>query len=566
MAWSLRRKYLDLLDREEGWVKKIWGDHMTICLAYPNHYRAGMSNLGFQTIYRIINNHPSFLCERVFLPDPEDEESFSSGSLPLFSLESQKPLREFDVVAFSIPFENDYPNILKMLDMAGIPLTAADRTDADPLIVGGGFSASLNPEPLADFFDLFLLGEGEDLAPEYLEAVKSARTGGLTKRETLYRIQRHVKGAYCPQYYKVEYTQDGLIESFKPLDPTFPEKIKRRKMTGIDHFTTDQCLTTPDTEFGGIFLTEVSRGCGRGCRFCAAGFVGRPPRFRHGEILASSIHRGLAAGQKIGLLGTAVSDMPDLPRVCRSIISQGGKFSIGSLRLDRINKETAALLGQAVAETVALAPEAGSQRLRDVIHKGITEEHIFTAADALLAQGITNIRLYFMVGLPSETAEDVEALIDLVQKIKGHAVKSPAGKRTFRLITVSVNQFIPKAATPFQWCPLEDVNAVRKKMRRIVSALRREKAVKVIHDIPKWNYIQALLSLGDRRVGKILLAAHRHGGNWSQAMKAADEDPDFYVYRRKDLSEILPWDFIDYGVTKSFLMKEYEKASQGAIT
>jgi radical SAM superfamily enzyme YgiQ (UPF0313 family) len=377
-------------------------------------------------------------------------------------------------------------------------------------------------------------------------------------------MQTKIRGAYCPSFYQCTDTRDGVMEGLKPLDPAFPEKIKRRQVKSLDDFVTEQGLTTPDAEFAGIFLVEVSRGCPRGCRFCAAGFVGRPARFRKLKTLESSIDRGIAAGLKIGLLGTAVSDTPDLPGICRAIMDRGGQFTIGSLRLDRINDDMAALLHRTGAETVTLAPEAGSQRLRDVIHKGITEGHIMNAIDAILAQGVTNIRLYFMVGLPTETSEDIDAVIDLVKRIKHYAVKSSAGKRSFRLITVSVNQFIPKAATPFQWCPLEDVNGVRKKMRRIESALKREKAIKVIHDLPKWNYLQALLSLGDRRVGKILLAAHRLQGNWPQAFKAVNVNPDFYVYRQKGMDEILPWDFIDQGVAKSFLVKEYEEALKAA--
>jgi radical SAM superfamily enzyme YgiQ (UPF0313 family) len=319
-------------------------------------------------------------------------------------------------------------------------------------------------------------------------------------------------------------------------------------------------IIASDAEFGGMFLTEVSRGCRRGCRFCAAGFIFRPARFRSLSALKASFARGLERQKKVGLLGTAVSDHPDLPSLCRSILEQGGKVAVGSLRLDRINKEIVALLAETGLETLSLAPEAGTQRLRDVIHKGITDDHIFDAVELISEYGIVNLRLYFMVGLPTETDEDIEAIIHLVKKIKHHAVKYSAGKKRFKRITLSINQFIPKAATPFQWQPLEDINTVKKRMRRIVSALSRESTIRVAHDLPKWNYIQALLSLGDRGVGRILFAVHKHNGNWSQAFKEINVNPDFYVYRQKSLDEILPWDFIDHGISRQLLIDEYRKS------
>lgn len=560
MSWPLKKKYRERFAREEGGRRKSDGDFLRVCLAFPNHYSAAMSNLGFQAIYEIINHHPSFLCERAFLPDPGDEAVFNSGSAVLFSFESQTPLKDFDIVAFSIPFENDYPNILKMLEISGIALTASERQDVAPLVMAGGFAVSLNPEPVSDFFDIFLLGEGEEMVVEFLDRFAAGRRSKTGRKELLADIQKQITGTYCPGFYRCLYDEDDFITSFHPVSASFPQKIKRRQIKNLEDCLTEQCLMAPGTEFDGIFLVEVSRGCARGCRFCAAGFAGRPARFRSLKVLDSSIEKGLQSGRKIGLLGTAVSDLPDLMEVCRSITDRQGRFSIGSLRLDRLNEEMAAFLRETGAETVALAPEAGSQRLRDVIRKGITEEQIFRAVELLLAHDIVNIRLYFMVGLPTETDDDVESIIELVKRIRHFAAKSSAGRRSFRLITVSINQFIPKAATPFQWCPLEDINAVRKKIRRIVSTLKKEKGVNVIHDLPKWNYIQALMSLGDRRAGKILLAAHRCNGNWPQAMKSVNVNADFYVYREKQPDEILPWDFIDFGVPKEFLRREFKKA------
>lgn len=546
-------------------MRAPWRDRIRIALAYPNHYRTGMSNLGFQTLYALFNGTPSFLCERVFLPDPGGEAAFSPGSTPVSSVESGRPLRDFDIVAFSVSFENDYPNILTMLEMGRIPPAAADRGEKDPLVIGGGISVILNPEPLAPFFDLFLLGEAEQMVPEFLKRFREMH-GAAPRDGLLARVQREVEGAYVPKFYRVGYGPGQRIESFRPADPSFPARVRVRHAGDVNAFRTDQVITAADTEFADMFLTEVSRGCFRGCRFCPAGFVYRPARFRKPAVLETSLEEGLRRKGRVGLLGTAVSDHPQLPELCRKILAGGGRFSIGSLRIDRISGELVSLLAASGVEMVSLAPEAGSQRLRDVIRKGVTEEQILRAAALLVGEGIVNVRLYFMVGLPTEQEEDVEAIVDLTRRILHQAVKTTKGTRRFRRVTLSVNQFIPKPSTPFQWLPLADAALVRRRIQAIKRALGKERAVNVIHDLPKWNYVQALLSLGDRLVGEILLAVHTNGGNWPQALKQVNVNADYYVYREKDPGEFLPWDFIDHGVSREFLLEEYRKAMETAKT
>jgi radical SAM superfamily enzyme YgiQ (UPF0313 family) len=564
MNWKLNKKSAILLAQERGYIKKVWGTFNTVCLAYPNYYRTGMSNLGFQTVYQIFNAQPSFLCERVFLPAAGDEAEFAAGGVDFVSMENQKPLAEFDIVAFSLSFENDYPHILKMLELAGIPLTASGRSEDHPLVIGGGIAATINPEPLADFFDLFILGEAEQTLPLFARMFEEARRTGLGRRDLLIQMQKMLPGAYVPGLYKVKYGADSKIKSVEAVVPGLPQRIKIRPLKDIDAFCTEEIISAPQTEMEDMYLVEVNRGCLRHCRFCAASFIYRPARFRSYEQIAGSIDRGLLKKKKIGLVGTAVSDHPELAKICEYILTQGGRAGIGSLRVDQIDETVASLLKVSGVETVALAPEAGSQRLRDLLRKGITEEDILKAAALLLKNEIANLRLYFMIGLPSEEDEDIEAIITLAKKIQHQALLSSAGKKKFRRITLSINQFIPKPATPLQWCALADVNDAGKKIKKIVNAFGREKQFTVIHDVPKWNYVQALLSLGDRRVGEILSAVHRLGGNWAQAMKEVNVNADFYVYRQKQIDEILPWDIVDLGTSKKSLVSEYRKALAGS--
>lgn len=558
MSWKLIQRAKKRLSEERGTIRKEWSAKTTFCLAFPNRYYTGMSNLGLQTLYHQLNQLEDIVCERAFLPDREEIPEYRKTDTALFSLESQRPLYDFDILAFSIPFENDYLNILTILEMGKIPLLRKARNDSHPLVIAGGVAVFLNPEPLSDFFDSFLIGEGEEVLPEFLRCFEEARSEGKTRREFLEKTAA-IKGVYIPQFYQVRYFNEGPIKSFTPKD-NYPRRIQKRWVRDINRIHTTSTLFTPHTEFNNMALVEVNRGCPRGCRFCAGCFIYRPFRNRTLEDLRKAIHEGLTHERRIGLMGSAVSDHPQLREICQSILDLKGTISIASLRADSISEDLTTYLKASGHKTISLAPEAGSERLRRVIKKGVDETDLRRVVETIVKTGIPNIRLYFIIGLPTETDRDIDEIVGLTRRIKHIFLKVGRDRKRLGRIVLSITPFIPKPSTPFQWAPYEEINSLKRKLKLIKNELRREGNVQVIHDLPKWGYIQTLLSRGDRRVGKILLAAHYNGGNWRKTFKEINLNPDFYVHRKRDLDEILPWDFIDHGVGKDHLRREYLEA------
>ncbi|MCP4667443.1 MAG: radical SAM protein [Deltaproteobacteria bacterium] len=552
--------------RERGTVIKDWGGKVSVALAYPNAYRLGMSNLGFQTVYRLFNERAQVVCERLFLPEGQEMSLLLRSGKALFSLESHTPLQKFDLLAFSLSFENDYPNILKILALGKIPLLVKERSDAFPLVMGGGVAAFLNPEPLTPFLDFFLLGEAEVNLHGFVDLWLELKSTGASRKEILKDLARGMDSLYVPSLYEPEYGKEGTLTSFEPNGPGVPNKIKPAcwARAGSNEGPVPlSAITTPDTEFGEKILIELGRGCGRSCRFCAAGYVYRPPRVHPESHLLSSTEKALETCSQVGLMGTALSDVPGLENITSLVVEKGRRFSMSSLRADAVTKTLLDHLKRAGQRTITIAPEAGSERLRRVINKHLTKDQIIEAVRLIAKTGDFTIRLYFLIGLPTETKEDVAGIVDLVKLIKHHMIKESATRGKIGQIRLSVNCFVPKPFTPFQWFPLEHLSSLKDKQKWLRKRLSKEGGVKVSFDVPRWAYVQALLSSGDRRVGAILHDAHRFDGDWKKALRSSPMNPDFFVYRQKGLDEVLPWDFIDHGILKSHLIQEHQLALKG---
>ncbi len=542
------------LDSEIGTIRKHWQDRVRVALVYPNHYSVGMANLGFQTVYRLLNAMEHVVCERAFLPDSQE---VGQG---VVSMESGRRLAEFHCVAFSLSFENDYPNVLTILEKAALPLPSDLRDDSLPLVLAGGVACFLNPEPLAPFFDCFILGEAEEVLTPYFQRFDPNQP----RKSMLAQLAREVPGVYVPAFYQAHYHSDGTLETFRPTHDV-PDRIQR-VYSDIHAFGTQSTVVSPLTSFEDAYLIEVSRGCSHGCRFCSAGFIYRPPRTRPLPMLLESMSQGAEHTAKIGLMGAAVSDLPDLKALCAEGQRRDLQLSFSSLRADALDDDLIAALKAGRLKTATIAPETGSQRMRRVINKGLTEDQILSAAEKLVAGGIPNLKLYFMMGLPTETDADIDAIVALVKQIKHRFLRSSQVRGRMGEITVSLNCFVPKPFTPFQWSPMDDLKVLKQKIKRVKSGLKKVANVRVHADVPRWAYIQALLSRGDRRVAQLLILAHQNSGNWPQTFKTSPINTDFYVRRQRSRNELMPWEFIDHGIDKDFLWNEYQRGLKAKTT
>jgi radical SAM superfamily enzyme YgiQ (UPF0313 family) len=562
MSWKLKRKTLEALAKEQGTIRKDWGGRISVALVYPNTYAVGMSNLGFQTIYRHLNAIPDVVCERVFLPDPEDlDELRRSRSVP-FSLESFRPLTDFHMVGFSVTYEGDYINVLRLLTMAGIPLRAADRRPHDPLVLMGGVCAFSNPEPIAPFLDFVVVGEGEELVVELIAAYRE----GYRDRQGFLASLASLDGVYVPQRYEPIHETDGTLTAVRARDGA-PDIVTKRRLRNVNAFETVAAVKTPQAEYGHMALLEVGKGCGRGCRFCLEGQVYRPVRHRSVDALRETVAQMAKSGEKrVGLVGACVSDYPWIGDLLKIVEESGLELSISSLRADSLTPDLVAALARGGHRTLTMAPEAGTERLRRTIRKPITDEQLMTACDLVRAHGIPNLKTYFMIGQPTETMDDVAAIPALAGRMLERLRVLDASGRPFGRLTLSISSFVPKPWTPFQWAPFDGAESLQMKLETIKRGVRPFSNVRVLHENPREAALQALLARGDRRVGDFLELAAAYDGDWRRALREWQGDCESYTTRRRSVEERLPWDHFDVGVKKAGLLREWERAqAEGAV-
>lgn len=540
----MNRKFLDranaLLAKEKGTVYKDPGGRINIALCYPNSYSVAMSSLGFQGIYGFLNSLPDVVCERVFFPDHEDLEEFAGSRSEPFSLESKRPLSAFDIIAFSVSFENDYPHLIRMLRMAHIPLRSAERGSHYPLVIMGGVCAFYNPEPLADFMDIIFIGEAEEMLEEFLSVYRTGHERGM-----LLERAGGIEGVYVPGYYAVMYGADGKIAGRAAL-AVAPDRIRKRSIRDISKSFLRSAVITPEAEFSNMHLIEAMRGCPWSCRFCVAGHIYRPVRKKDLEQITDEVKEAALKTKRIGLIGPSLSDYPHAEDVLQM---EGVDFSITSLRASaRSGRLVQLMQGH---KSISIAPEAGTQRLRNVINKKISDEDIYETAQVILESGVETLRLYFMIGLPTETMADIDGLLNLVKTVRNNTRKGH--------IRLSVSTFVPKPFTPFQWHSMEPLKHIKEKLTIIKKGLAQEKGVRVFHDVPKHAHLQGLFALGDRRVGRVIERIAEEGAD---VIKKGSSEIDIgsVIFREKDISESLPWDFIDIGISKEHLWEEYRKA------
>lgn len=563
-------------------VHKNWGEVLLkVAFAFPDVYEVGMSHLGLQILYGIVNSRPDALMERVFAPWPDMAERMREHEILLFTLESKRPLKDFDVVAFTLQYEMSFSNILYMLDLAGIPLHSDRRSEEDPLLIAGG-PCAFNPEPLADFIDLFVIGEGEEAINELLDVIAVGKQEKLSKRELLLKTTE-IPGVYVPSFYHVYHGEDGAFSKIAPVDKSVPERVSKRAIKDMDSVPFPLRPVVPSTEVvHDRMMIEVMRGCTRGCRFCQAGMIYRPVREKErGTVLRQAAELVKSTGyDELSLVSLSTSDYTPVQGVVKSLVDEhaarGVSVSLPSLRADQFSVELAKEVQRVRRSSLTFAPEAGTQRLRDVINKGVTEDDLMEAVGAAFREGWRSVKLYFMIGLPTESVADLDGICRLAREVLalGRRTGVPRGRLK---VTVSASSFVPKAHTAFQWEPQAPLKSLKEKQAYLSEKVRDRGLTLNYHDAGV-SFIEAVFARGDRRLGMVLSKAFELGckfdgwsehfnlERWLKAFKSAGLDPAWYAYRRYGYSDPLPWDHINSGLSKGYLAIEHQRAVAGITT
>ncbi|MDB2067728.1 TIGR03960 family B12-binding radical SAM protein [Clostridium perfringens] len=549
---------------------------------FPDVYEVGMSHLGSRILYHVLNQRKDTYCERVYAPWPDMEKLMRENNIPLYALETKDPINEFNFLAFTLQYEMSYTNILNMLNMGGIPLRASERTEKDPLVIAGG-PCAYNPEPLYDIVDIFQLGEGEEGLNDLLDLYQKHKDN--FNKEAYLREASHIPSVYIPSLYDVTYNEDGTIKEFIPKYDDVPKKVKKRIINNFDQVDFPESLIVPYSEIvHDRVVLELFRGCTNGCRFCQAGMIYRPVREKSRKTLLDQARKMLKATgyDEVSLVSLSTCDYSDIQGLVKDLIEEHGKNNVSvalpSIRVDAFSVDLLKEIQKVRKTGLTFAPEAGSQRMRDVINKGLSEERILEAAKNAFESGWSTIKLYFILGVPYETVEDAAEIGLLAEKIADQYFAVPKHIRNKGLrITVSTSILVPKPFTPFQWAPMEKMDIVTEKINAVKDAIKSRSIVYNYHE-QKTSYMEAVLARGDRRLCDVLIKAYEKGAKfdgwseyfdfelWQEALAECNVDGDFYVYRQRSYDEILPWDFIDIGVTRKYLERENEKAKTGEPT
>ena len=559
MSWHLQKEVKEILAAEIGTQIFAPGLRVPVAFLYPNTYHLGMSNLGLHIMYQILNQK-GWACERFFLPEPKKQAEYIKSKTALFSMETQRPLANFPYICAMISFEMDYLNFLTQLWLGHIKLLAKERGDQDPFVIIGGPCATFNPEPLADFADFVVMGEGEETLPKLLTLLEQLRMEKKMRQEKLLAAAQ-LPGVYVPRFYVPQYDEADVFSGMERTE-NVPEKIARQWVKDLEAYPHMSAIVSPYTEFANMYIVEVARGCGRHCRFCMAGYCFRKPRNRNLERLLEDIRKRPTQTAKVGLMGAAVSDYPEMKELTEALVRDNVPFSCASLRADTLNLPLVQALAKSGQRTMTVAPEAGSSRMRTSINKGISEEHVYQAMEYAALAGMPNIKLYFMIGLPGESDEDIEEMIALVHRVRNRM--DELGHKGD--LVLSVNAFIPKPFTPYQWSPLENIKVLKKRLKMLQNGFKKDKRIRLLTESLKETVLQSVLSRGGRRLGTILHWAAANRTGLKEAFRFYHIVPEELACREIKTDASLSWDHLDMGVTKEYLLRERENSRTGKFT